>query len=64
MIKVNISYADNDKGRKELENMIKDIERNYKIAYKSKEFRGRMESIHAVNYSQVYNNIYLRLEER
>lgn len=56
MLKVRITYVNNDKGKKERDMLIGSLEDDFELLSKSKEYVGRGESI--------YNNIYLDLEKK
>ena len=51
MLKLRITFADDEEGNKELEKFIKNIEKENKILNISKPYRGRGKSI--------YSNIYI-----
>lgn len=55
MIKVRITYSQTEKGRMEVEEAIKNISNNFFIINKSKEYKGRGNSL--------YSNIYLDMEK-
>lgn len=56
MIKARLTFVDDEDGQKELEEVIKNIENNYRILSKSSVYKGR-------NNSQ-YSNIYLDIKKK
>ena len=54
MIKVRITFVDNDKGKEELEKVLNTLKSNHEVISRSNIYKGR-------NGSK-YNNIYLDIE--
>lgn len=55
MLKVRVTFVDNDEGREELMNIEKTLNKDYEIISKSKIYKGRGES--------KYSNIYFDIEK-
>lgn len=55
MLKVRVTFVDNEEGREELKNIEKNLNKDYEIISKSKIYKGRGET--------QYSNIYFDIEE-
>lgn len=56
MLKIRITFVDNEKGNREVLNAIENLKDKYTIIHKSNVYRGRSGS--------KYSNIYLDIEEK
>lgn len=56
MLKVRITFVDNEKGREELDRAVKNLDKNFNILSQSDVYKGRGKS--------QYSNIYIDLEEK
>lgn len=56
MIKIRLTFVDNEKGNKELENTLKELKKSFDILNESKIYKGRGNS--------QYSNIYLDIERK
>lgn len=56
MIKFRLTFVDNEKGNKELENVLKELKKSFDIINESKVYKGRGNS--------QYSNIYLDVEAK
>lgn len=56
MIKLRITFVDNDKGSEELENTLKELRKSFNILNESKVYKGRGNS--------QYSNVYIDVEPK
>lgn len=56
MIKLRLTYVDNETGNKELQNVITELKKSFNIIHESKVYKGRGNS--------QYSNIYLDVEQK
>lgn len=55
MLKVRVTFVDNEEGREELKNIEKNLNKDYEIISKSKIYKSREET--------QYSNVYFDIEE-